>query len=364
MESGDQQDKWAALNESLGIEPTAAPETEHSAPPAEVPAQPAIEHRAPTRPPSAWGDLAEEFGLEVEEPEAPPAVEAEPEKAAEPVAESKGAEVEAESPSDTEEKASQEDASEVDAPEDDAPEDESPEVAVVEQLKEDTDLVAETAVAAEEPEVQEAAAREQQQEEAPMPAAPSGFGGTGLTLPDWFPFGGRKKATPPPEPTVEAEESEVAEAEPVADIDSESQAEDQAEDQAKESSEEKEGEGEGERRRGRRRRGRRRGRGRKRISGEASDEADEADESDESSAEDEDFVATGGVDDEDSSDETPEKRVRTVSHKNIPPWHEAIGVVVDANIAARGERKRSSRSRGGSRGGRGRRRSGGGKKES
>ena len=83
--------------------------------------------------------------------------------------------------------------------------------------------------------------------EAPAPepekrAAPTGFAGTGLTLPDWFPFGGRKK-TPPPAPVVE----EVAEEES-------EEVDESAEDQT-EASEAAEGEeGEGEKRRGRRRR--------------------------------------------------------------------------------------------------------------
>jgi hypothetical protein len=60
-----------------------------------------------------------------------------------------------------------------------------------------------------------------------------------------------------------------------------------------------------------------------------------------------------GPDDDDSSDQG-----LPPSHRNIPSWDEAIGMIVDANLQTRTERRRSSPQRSGNsrgqRGGRGR----------
>lgn len=198
---------------------------------------------------------------------------------------------------------------------------------------------------------------------------PAGFGVGTWTLPDWFPLGGKKKKpeiAEEPEAEEEAADSDEADAEPA---DAEAANRDS-----------EEGDEDGARRRGRRRRGRRRGRGRgKSTSSEAAEESDDATE--EPSDDDEQLseavesdgeqersgrkrrsrrrrkpvdsdvadVETDDLDDEaEEGDSSPR---RAPSHKNIPSWLDAIGVVVDSNIAARSERKRSSRSNG--RGGRG-----------
>lgn len=325
-DAGPLDDPWAALTDSLGIE--AAPEPE---PPAPAPAPeppPAAKHQLPTRPPSGWGDLASDFGLE-EEPEEEPALASveskpEPETGAHHVASLEPTNVVDES-----------EAIHSEVIDDDEQVD--PELMEVGFGEEVVEVAYEVVVEQVDVEIEEPAEGDVA---APEPSVPSGFGGSGLALPDWFPFGGRKKVPEPEsEPVVEhADElKEVTEevisesVEETADTEEDSDATDRP--------------------RGRRRRGRRRGRGRKK------DEADVDAESDEVP------VASGDVETDSAKDAPAGKRTRTVSHKNIPAWQEAIGVVVDANIAARGERKRNSRGRDNSRGGRGRRR-GGGKKES
>lgn len=104
----------------------------------------------------------------------------------------------------------------------------------------------------------------------------------------------------------------------------------------------------------RRRRRRRRGSGSKSGSEEAQKEqeesADEDSEYTESTPEnDSPTNLMAPHSDEDDDDEA----VAASSHKNITPWQDAIGIIVDANIAARSERKRTSAG-GGGRGGAGR----------
>ena len=66
---------------------------------------------------------------------------------------------------------------------------------------------------------------------------------------------------------------------------------------------------------------------------------------------DDDLLSAGG-DDDDDGDEASMGGSRPASHRNIPSWGEAIGVVVDANLAMRSERKKTARPPGASRGGR------------
>lgn len=127
----------------------------------------------------------------------------------------------------------------------------------------------------------------------------------------------------------------------------------------------------GERPRRRRRRRRRRGRGR--GADGATDEnatSGEGTESTDASADSSIAPSYGAASDNQSArDEDGDDEPAAISHKNITPWPEAIGVLVDANIAARATRKSAAvgsgrgggRGRGGrSRGGGGRRRAGGG----
>jgi hypothetical protein len=64
---------------------------------------------------------------------------------------------------------------------------------------------------------------------------------------------------------------------------------------------------------------------------------------------DEDALATG-----EGEAQTTSSRAVPPSHRNIPSWEEAMGVIVEANLGSRSERKRSSGSspRGGSHRGR------------
>jgi hypothetical protein len=61
---------------------------------------------------------------------------------------------------------------------------------------------------------------------------------------------------------------------------------------------------------------------------------------------------TAAADDEQPKGEPATSRPTRPSHRNIPPWEEAVSVIVDANIEARASRTKAGRSR--SRGGRGR----------
>lgn len=353
-----QQDKWADLLSGLGIEPTeeqALPE----APPQDVSPslpQPPVDHSTPSRPAAGWNDLASDFGLEVSAPE--PKAEREPESVSEP-----------EPP--------------VAATVEDAPTDatiepvqaESPEPQALEEQSTGEPTPPEAAIdVGTDTRADEPAAIQADGKDDPVPAeeptAPAGFGATGLTLPDWFPFGGRKKAKQAEEAKDEPANDESAsvldDAEPSPGLDdtavfvrppldaaateTDNLASDETTDSDDASSEDRP-------KRSRRRRGRRRGRGRGRGR-EASENEAETTTSDTIDEESEEMGSADVQDDspdDESSSQAGEKKVRSISHKNIPAWQEAIGVVVDANIAARGERKRSnSRGRGGSRGGRGR----------
>ncbi len=313
-----ESDPWAMLTDSLGIE--AVPEPERMEPTAAAPEPTEVEHTAPQRPPSGWGDLASEFGLEVEE-ETP----SEPAAAAQALSDAAVEVAKSHKP---------------DVRDDDGQADEVVvEVTEVDVTEVESVVVEYEATVEDEP---VAEAKPPTVDEEPAPAAPVGFGGTGLVLPDWFPFGGRRK------PTAEEPKSDPAEPDAIVEPTEgvvDATAEVEAESDGETDTEEKP--------RGRRRRGRRRGRGRKK------EEVDGG--ADESSLEDGSAVDAPAEDE--TADESDSAKSRSISHKNIPAWQEAIGVVVDANIAARGERKRNGRGRGGQRGGRGRRRSGGAKKE-
>ena len=103
-------------------------------------------------------------------------------------------------------------------------------------------------------------------------------------------------------------------------------------------------------RRGRRRRrrgGRGRGRGRDRESVDREDDADSDAEADADADADEQLL--DGQEDQAPEEDADREQAKPASHKNITPWREAIGAIVDANIAAREERRRSPG--GGGRGG-------------
>lgn len=184
-------------------------------------------------------------------------------------------------------------------------------------------------------------------------------------LPDWFPFARKRSEAPAavpaepepqPFPLEDAAEEEAfvppeAELEQIEIADEETEMED------------------GEPRKGKRRRPRRRRRG-----GKSKEEGAEAPRAPRAKAasppesivvdlgpaghdvelfeedeEDEEPLSVGG-DDEDEGEE--EAGGRGASHRNIPSWAEAIGVVVDANLAMRTERKKTAHAPGAGRGGR------------
>jgi hypothetical protein len=70
--------------------------------------------------------------------------------------------------------------------------------------------------------------------------------------------------------------------------------------------------------------------------------------------EDDDQLLDSSDEDDDEGDETSSGGARPASHRNIPSWAEAIGVVVDSNLALRTERKKTARPPGSNRGGRAR----------
>lgn len=222
------------------------------------------------------------------------------------------------------------------------------------------------------------------------PTPPGSWSAASLSLPDWFPFAGRRNRTPPlppeqPAELVEAPEEEVDAAAveawedsaqgvgPVADEDWASTSDAGENDQEQESDQESE-QGEGAPRRRRKRRRRRSSGGgsvteETRSSAEARGgrRAEEDRDDDEEDEDDDEFEVTGGppLGDEDDDEDDQDGELAGVgasgtTHKKIPSWADAIGVIVDANIAARSDRQRSGRtgSRGGQRprGGRGRRR--------
>lgn len=391
------QDKWGDLLSGLGIEPKDEPQQPEAASPqsdetlrdetqtqAEPPAEThRTEHTAPARPTSGWNDLASDFGLEVAQPAAEEDPAAEPPVAA-TVEDAPAEPAIAETPPEANqaEFASADESIEEEAAElaEESPEDSVAEPVVVDQAIREVEIEVET-----EPESDGFAAgvhTEASAEADQPPAAPAGFGGTGLTLPDWFPFGGRKKnkqaEQAKEQPTGDDDASVLDDSEPTpgpddtavfvrdtptatpaegTDLTGEATIQDDAgedgvAEEGEDSTEEKP-------KRSRRRRGRRRGRGRGRgkASAENGENGEAGEDEDTSPAE----VASGGShlesdnDQDEFQDEQGEGKSRSISHKNIPPWQEAIGVVVDSNIAARGQRKRSNtRGRGGSRGGRGR----------
>lgn len=227
-----------------------------------------------------------------------------------------------------------------------------------------------------------------------------------LSLPDWFPFAGRRSKTPPA--GLEAEEPADQETQPkdaaFGAIGDDSDASDQSESETDTES------GEGRPKRRRRRRGRRRGRSSEETSentvspedetllddsveGDSESSKSDADESGEerprgrrrrrrrprskesqSKSESADVSSEGAAkadlswnsdEQDDSDDDTDSEGTATGrrgrrSSRQIPSWSETIGYVVDANIAAKEERRRASPN--GSRGGSGRGRSRGGRR--
>lgn len=194
----------------------------------------------------------------------------------------------------------------------------------------------------------------------PPPVAPprSGYG-----LPDWFPFA-RKRDTPPPPPAASEPPAPAYEETPVEEEDYDVETSESLE--GAEERQPERGAEEDESRKGKRRRPRRRRRG-----GKTKDESVEKPRT-KSTAPVESIVVDLGPaghdvelfedeeednsfaenDHDEGSDDEDSGSARPASHRNIPSWGEAIGVVVDANLATRSERKKSARPPGNGQGGR------------
>jgi hypothetical protein len=196
-------------------------------------------------------------------------------------------------------------------------------------------------------------------------------------LPDWFPFAGKRSkapVAPPVEPTIEAP-APTAPQEPVADTrelqeaklteppvskrPTDEQSEPELEAGTTSESEQEPGAEEGAKpKRRRRRRGRRRGSAARTEEPETVEEeaAEAVEESVEAFSSPGDSLDNVSDDEEEDDGDDEQGGSRTPKHRSVPSWGDAIGVVVDANIAARSERKKfGNRSSGGGSGGRGRR---------
>lgn len=366
--SDQNKSNWDELASQLGAAPSDEVEQQPEArSPASQPTQPTedVEYDEPTRPASGWDNLLGDFGIDAPaakpvSPTPPPATaRAAPPPAAEPeqpVAPSEpappaafAAELQADTQDDAVSKRS--DDTVLEGPADDEPADQQ---VRVEPAAEQASEPAEAANQAEQP-------------------APSKWDlapKSQLTLPDWFPFAGkRSKApvapapeTPEPaeEPPTRPESDAPAAKQAPADTDSDEEHADAPSDgEAAGGDQPPKEEGNGQERTGRRRR--RRGR-RRRSSSTPVDTATTAEE-EAAEAVDESFAALGEVDEPqdmvaseggaDDAQEDADDDGATPKHRSVPSWGDAISVVVDANIAARSERKKFN-SRGGS-GGRGRR---------
>ncbi len=331
-----EQDTWGALLGDLGIDASeeSAKQPEPESPP-QVESLVPDSYEEPVRPTSGWDLLLDDFGIEA--PELDQDAKADIETSdADSVPES----------GDFESLASSQDVEAVE------------QVGTYQEASQHSTDSAIDEPPIDEPPLHQASADEEPIVESQPPAAelPSNaFGGMSqLSLPEWFPFAGRKtKAPPPPEPDTipdldEDRGSHAAEdSREAADEAAVVSSEDTTGTSASEASEAVANEEEGAPKRRRRRRGRRRGRGAKADAEPVEPSTDSLEESAE--------VAHGSapLDDEDSEDsqehsegdlpESSSRKRRSSAGRSIPSWTETISVVVDANIAARSERKKSSR---------------------
>ncbi|MGI9455770.1 MAG: hypothetical protein ACR2NU_04370 [Aeoliella sp.] len=344
MESEKQQDQWADLLGNLDIEakeeePQQPPKPEPQLPETEqTKSQPPVARSPPQQPTSDWGSLASDLGLEIQEPASlgtPPATP--PQRPTsrrettkrDPAPDRDNPQVDQQRPTEAKQRPTETKRT--------AERAEPP--IVPPNIKPAHEPAAETpAPTAEKPTAEKPTADKPPTEK---PNASAGFGAGTLTLPDWFPFGGKKKLKPLESPS-EAVETDSNDTVKVTD--------DVAAAPADKETTTEEGRPRGKRRRGRRRGGRGRSRGAAgtpSVDGSGKEQpAGQGDSGEDSRM---DTVEAGGVHTGDESLDVA--RTQTISHKSIPSWQEAIGVVVDGNIAARGERKRAHRGSGGSRGG-------------
>lgn len=384
--SDEQKNSWDSLAEQLGAKPKPEVESKIDQP---APAKPAEsqekEYKEPSRPASGWDSLLGDFGFQAA-PE-PVAKKAEPAQPSSPSADSDddddelvtdvdwhddlfGGQSESEEtaifvrPAEEDPSSLDQtvefDASEIDRIIHDEPQDDE----VSGEAKQDKSRPNKQPEAAS----QESPAEAPQQEEPPKSKwdiAPK----SQLSLPEWFPFAGKRSKPPllPPEENNDHLEETLLEKprseEPTLFVDPEALDEPASEEpKAAESEENTPEEGQAKRPRGRRRRGRRR------RSSTAGAEAPSTAQEEAAEAVDEAAAAFGSVadsienradepiDDLDDDDDDPQGGSRGGKHRSVPSWSEAIGVVVDANIAARAERRRAGgRAPSGSGGGRGRR---------
>lgn len=188
---------------------------------------------------------------------------------------------------------------------------------------------------------------------------------SGYGLPDWFPFA-RKRETPAGAPVERRPEPIPPEPTPIEDELDETTLgveTDEAVESRKDTSEE------GDLAREKRRRPRRRRRGGKKQSDKSDGPREEAPRPVESVVvdlgpaghdvelfdddEEDEETLHGKSSHEDEDDESISSgSSRSANHRNIPTWADAIGVVVDANLATRSERKKTARPSGSNRGGR------------
>ena len=386
QENPGQGDQWKSLLDDLGVD--ASDDATKQPPPKPVATpEPIVSDSTavPERPASGWNTLLDDFGIDAP---AAPAESTEPAESAgpdEPVGRAEASPEFDDTPSQEPETYASQDATNEPAEiveniwndlesaahnvDDEFTERDDSDVTQLEQMDEEDATLRESPASA-----------GQDEEPEPLPELKKpagGFAGKArTTLPDWFPFAGRKSKTPPPEPEpMEAD----AEALPAAGEASSEGERGDAEPSGASSGGTSEGEsvdqkgdrGDGDRPPKRRRRRRRRGRGR--SEGEATpidaaiDATDEMasaleEEAGEELSDDSDhaLAAVNGEDqeptDEDNSTDgesgARRGRSRRSSARTVPSWGETIGVVVDANIAARATRKKTA-TRTGSRGGNG-----------
>lgn len=404
MDPEKSSDPWADLAADLGVQsPDESPQPSPATPPPVSTPSPAVSRSTPQRPKSNWSSLASEFGLPVEpeETEAKPTATASHEqgpRATEP----EGGEVPPPQPAKSGEPRSEEAGQD----EQDLPHRDSPQGREGERKRsrrggrgrrggrdaarrdanggepaKSASPVSDDALAEAETPAATSPSQDAEKPAEPGFERPAGFAMGNLTLPDWFPFGGRKKKAElsPADQEVPTRDDEVSgepsDATPPADGDNAGIDRDAVgDDSGSEGGEEK--------RRGRRRRSRRRGKGSREKADESAHEEEGEASAEEPSVKsaaskprkrrrDQTVVVTISGDeailedddedesmDHDDSDDEEGGSPRAPIHKNIPSWADAISCVVDANITARGERKRASRpsSRGGNsqRGGRSR----------
>lgn len=345
------KNSWDSLADEIGARPNEA--SEQPAPTAKAP-EPEPEYQEPTRPASGWDNLLGEFGIDAPAPVAPqPAPTPKAETVAPPAP-----------PVEEEAAEAQEQVIEEPALREAVWDNAFGEVAEVVDAAPAEAKPAESEPFEPEPQADEAVAEAEPEEASPPPSKWDMAPKAQLTLPDWFPFAG-KRSKPPVAPPVAEKAVEPTPAEPAPvevkavesapEVDEEHPSEaiaelsDSVETEA-ESSEKTEQEGEGRGRRRRRRGRRRRGSAEAESPATAEEEAVEAVEEGAAAL---DQSSEGIEDDQDEAGDHGESDGRVAPrHRSVPSWTDAIGVVVDANIAARSDRQKAN-SRGGT--GRGRR---------